>query len=192
MTYDGGFPSDDNSLAQGLPSGGTNNCGLGGATLRFEPEASGDPQNHGLNKAAALLWSKVRGKHPRLSQADLWVLAAYVAVEVLGGPRIEFTGGRFDAKDGSRSYLANDDAETSLHDSTEFEVPDIEVAGVRSAVTIGNKISRSSRLLPLDCGPLPVSNKVCKQYQSERNAISLLVVLYSTSFTLSNFPILPS
>ena len=140
------------------PSGGTNNCGLGGATLRFEPESSGDPQNHGLNKAAALLWSKVRGKHPRLSQADLWVLAAYAAIEVLGGPRIEFTGGRFDAKDGSRSYLNND---TQLSpDFTQFAGSNIEGAAQ-------NKSSQASRLLPLDCGPLPVSNKVCKGFPAQ-------------------------
>jgi len=140
------------------PSGGTNNCGLGGATLRFEPESSGDPQNHGLNKAAALLWSKVRGQHPRLSQADLWVLAAYAAIEVLGGPRIEFTGGRFDAKDGSRSYLNND---TQLSpDFTQFAGSNIEGAAQ-------NKSSQASRLLPLDCGPLPVSNKVCKGFPAQ-------------------------
>ena len=84
------------------PSGGSNNSGLGGATMRFSPEKD-DKQNAGLVQAAALLSAAVKEKHPRLSNADLWVLAAYAAVEALGGPAIPFVGGRFDARDGSRA-----------------------------------------------------------------------------------------
>ena len=83
------------------PSGGSNNCGLGGATMRFWPERD-DPQNRGLNAMMEPIAGLMRAKHPLLSHADLWVLAAYVAVESCGGPVIPFTGGRFDAKSGDR------------------------------------------------------------------------------------------
>jgi len=72
-------------------SGGSNN----GATMRHDKEAN-DPDNAGLGKARQLLES-VQARYPGLSHADLWILASYVAIEVTGGPRIRFTGGRVDA-----------------------------------------------------------------------------------------------
>jgi len=71
-------------------SGGSN-----GATMRHELEAK-DPDNLGLAAARSLL-EPVQAKYPGLSHADLWILAAYVAIEQTGGPRIRFTGGRQDA-----------------------------------------------------------------------------------------------
>jgi hypothetical protein len=131
-------------------SGGTNNCGFGGATLRFAPEAN-DPQNHGLAHVSARLWSAtaaMRQRHPRLSQADLWVLAAYAAVEALGGPRIGFVGGRFDAPNGARCPV--DERPPSPARSA------VAAAPARAAGPGG----WASRLLPLDCGPAPVSVQV--------------------------------
>ena len=43
---------------------------------------------------------KIHLRHPFASHADIWVLASYVAVEQLGGPRIEFLPGRRDAFEG--------------------------------------------------------------------------------------------
>lgn len=68
--------------------------GSNGATMRHALEA-GDPENAGLDHARQLL-EPVREKHPWLSYADLWIFAAYVAIEHTGGPRIKFTGGRTD------------------------------------------------------------------------------------------------
>jgi catalase (peroxidase I) len=107
--------------------------------LRFPPEATGDPQIYGLSKVAALLLSKVAARHPRLSQADLWVLAAYAAVEALGGPRIGFVGGRFDARDARRAPFGDAPAYQGVH------------AG---AAKVYNAVG--SRLLPLDLGPMEV------------------------------------
>jgi len=73
--------------------------GSNGATMRFKPE-SADDANAGLSLARARL-EAIKEKHPNLSYADLWVLASYVAIEEMGGPEIEFKGGRSDAKDGS-------------------------------------------------------------------------------------------
>lgn len=81
--------------------GGTNNGGYGGATMRFAPESK-DLRNRGLLEAAQRMLEPIKAKHPKLSYADLWVLAAYVTVSSLGGPRIQFSAGRFDAKDGAK------------------------------------------------------------------------------------------
>jgi len=75
---------------RGDGSGGSN-----GATMRHELE-SADPDNNGLAKARSYL-EPVQARYPGLTHADLWVLAAYVAIEHTGGPRIRFTGGRSDA-----------------------------------------------------------------------------------------------
>lgn len=73
--------------------------GSNGATMRFEPE-SADGANAGLEKARALL-EQVSKKHPDLSIADLWIKAGCMAIELCGGPSIEFSSVRTDDKDGS-------------------------------------------------------------------------------------------
>ena len=65
--------------------------------MRFKPEAS-DGANAGLDKARAFL-EVVKKKHPEITYSDLWILASYVAIEEMGGPAIEFTPGRIDAKE---------------------------------------------------------------------------------------------
>lgn len=68
--------------------------GSNGATMRHEVEAN-DPENAGLDAARAAL-EPIKAKHPGISYSDLWILAAYVAIEVTGGPVIPFTKGRKD------------------------------------------------------------------------------------------------
>lgn len=63
--------------------------------MRFALEAD-DPQNVGLSNARALLEPLVT-KHAGLTHSDLWILAAYTALEATNGPKIEFVGGRIDA-----------------------------------------------------------------------------------------------
>jgi len=70
-------------------SGGSN-----GATMRYPLEAN-DPENVRLPDARALL-EPLKWKYPKVSYADLWILAAYVAIEHTGGPTIPFCGGRVD------------------------------------------------------------------------------------------------
>jgi len=71
--------------------------GSNGATMRFPLEAN-DGANNGLGLARKRL-EAVKQKNPDVSYADLWVLASYVAIENMGGPHIEFKGGRKDATD---------------------------------------------------------------------------------------------
>eukprot|EP00486_Rosalina_sp_Unknown_P011157 CAMPEP_0201577670 /NCGR_PEP_ID=MMETSP0190_2-20130828/24150_1 /ASSEMBLY_ACC=CAM_ASM_000263 /TAXON_ID=37353 /ORGANISM="Rosalina sp." /LENGTH=311 /DNA_ID=CAMNT_0048009939 /DNA_START=71 /DNA_END=1006 /DNA_ORIENTATION=- len=73
--------------------------GSNGATMRFKPECD-DGANAGLDFARSKL-EKIKEKYPSISYADLWILASYVAIEEMGGPKIEFKGGRSDANDGT-------------------------------------------------------------------------------------------
>lgn len=64
-------------------------------SIRFEEEYS-HGSNAGLKIAIDLL-EPVKTKHPRITYADLYQLAGVVAVEVTGGPTIEFVPGRKDS-----------------------------------------------------------------------------------------------
>lgn len=68
--------------------------GSDGATMRYNPEA-GHGANAGLEYARSKLES-VKKQFPWISYADLWVLAAYVAIEEMGGPKMRFRPGRKD------------------------------------------------------------------------------------------------
>eukprot|EP00980_Cylindrotheca_fusiformis_P016249 scaffold4829_cov129-Cylindrotheca_fusiformis.AAC.9 len=77
-------------------SGGSN-----GARMRFKPE-SAYGNNAGLDKARAAL-EPIKSKYPDMTYADLYTFAGVVAVEEAGGPKIPFSLGRVDDKDGSVS-----------------------------------------------------------------------------------------
>lgn len=73
----------------------TRTGGSNGGTMRFAAE-QGDPENAGLNKARDVI-GKIHAKYKdRLSLADIYVLAGYVAFEATGGPVIPFQTGRKD------------------------------------------------------------------------------------------------
>jgi len=65
-----------------------------GATMRFHPESS-HGANAGLNIARDYL-EAIHKRHPQCSYADLWTLAANVAIEAMGGPHVHFRPGRID------------------------------------------------------------------------------------------------
>jgi len=84
--------------------------GMNGSTIRFEPQCS-FKHNAGLTRAMQIL-EPIKLKYgAKLSYADLWTLAAYVAIEEMGGPFIEFVPGRADyvAKDSTKRG-GNEDA----------------------------------------------------------------------------------
>lgn len=68
--------------------------GSNGAGMRYSPEKD-DPENRGLEVARDLL-APIKKKHPGISYSDLWILAAYAALERTGGPVIDFEPGRKD------------------------------------------------------------------------------------------------
>jgi len=71
-----------------------NSGGSDGATMRYALEAN-DGANAGLETARKLL-DKIKEKYPKITYADLWILASYVALEEMGGPHLEFKSGRVD------------------------------------------------------------------------------------------------
>lgn len=75
----------------------THTGGSNGSTMRFLPEIS-DEGNNGLDKARAIL-EPVKLKYSKISYADLWTFAGKVSVEFMGGPEIDWKGGRVDYKD---------------------------------------------------------------------------------------------
>ncbi|KAG8087721.1 hypothetical protein GUJ93_ZPchr0010g7604 [Zizania palustris] len=73
------------------------NTKTGGAngSIRYEEEYT-----HGSNaglKIAIDLVEPIKAKNPRITYADLYQLAGVVAVEVTGGPTVEFSPGRRDS-----------------------------------------------------------------------------------------------
>lgn len=78
----------------------TDTGGSNGAGMRYEAEG-GDPANAGLQHARAFL-EPVKAKFPWITYSDLWTLAAVVAIKEMGGPQIEWKGGRTDFVDDSK------------------------------------------------------------------------------------------
>lgn len=76
----------------------TQTGGAAGATMRFDPELSWGA-NAGLKLAQDLL-EPIKKKYPQVSYSDLWIFAAGVAIEEMGGPKIPFVPGRKDKASG--------------------------------------------------------------------------------------------
>merc|ERR1719277_1205067 len=81
----------------------TKTGGSDGATMRFDPEISWGA-NAGLGYAQTLL-EPIKKKFPQVSYSDLWIFAACVAIEEMGGPKIPFTPGRVDKASGKECPL---------------------------------------------------------------------------------------
>lgn len=78
----------------------TDTGGSNGAGMRYEAEG-GDPANAGLQFGRAFL-EPVKERHPWITYSDLWTLAGVVAIKEMGGPEIEWKGGRTDFVDDSK------------------------------------------------------------------------------------------
>ncbi|KAI1770337.1 heme peroxidase [Hypoxylon cercidicola] len=78
----------------------TKTGGSNGAGMRYEKEG-GDPANAGLQHARAFL-EPIKAKFPWITYADLWTLAAIVAIQEMGGPVIDWRSGRTDFTDDSK------------------------------------------------------------------------------------------
>jgi len=78
----------------------TNTGGSNGAGMRYEKEG-GDPANAGLQHARAFL-EPIKKKFPWITYADLWTLAAVVAIKDMGGPQVRWKAGRTDFTDDTK------------------------------------------------------------------------------------------
>ena len=86
--------------ASGTYCAETDTGGSNGAGMRYEAEG-GDPANAGLQHARVFL-EPIKEKHSWITYADLWTLAGVVAIEAMGGPKIQWRPGRTDFADDSR------------------------------------------------------------------------------------------
>lgn len=87
--------------ASGTYSAQDKSGGSNGGRIRHSPE-SGWGANAGLDTARDFL-EPIKAKHPNLTYADLYTLAGVVAIEAMGGPKVEWHAGRQDFADGSSS-----------------------------------------------------------------------------------------
>lgn len=71
--------------------------GSNGGTMRYHEESS-DPENAGLQNGRRFL-EPIKQQFPWITYADLYTLAGVVAVEEMGGPKIEWHPGRIDYTD---------------------------------------------------------------------------------------------
>ncbi|KAI5205829.1 cytochrome c peroxidase-like protein [Aureobasidium subglaciale] len=78
----------------------TDTGGSNGAGMRYEAEG-GDEANAGLQHARVFL-EPVKEKHSWISYADLWTLAAVVALKEMGGPQVKWLASRTDYVDDSK------------------------------------------------------------------------------------------
>ncbi|CAF3607496.1 unnamed protein product [Rotaria sp. Silwood1] len=92
-------------LASGTYSRYDSTGGSNGGCIRFEPQSTW-PVNKGLEIARDRLASVYRN-NPGLTYADLYTLAAVVAVEKMGGPIIKWRHGRVDFENGKNSPPSN-------------------------------------------------------------------------------------
>ncbi|KVI04093.1 L-ascorbate peroxidase 3-like [Cynara cardunculus var. scolymus] len=74
----------------------TTKTGGPNGSIRNEEEFS-HGSNNGL-KIAIDFCEEIKSKHPRITYADLYQLAGVVAVEVTGGPTVDFVPGRKDSR----------------------------------------------------------------------------------------------
>jgi len=109
--------------------------GCDGARIRFPPESEWG-SNKRLNEALALL-RPVKMNFPAVSWADIIVLVGNVAIEEMGGPQIQFCGGRIDEPDGNNSKML-DNADIYLPGNED------DVAELRSSFKIMDMSDRET------------------------------------------------
>ncbi|KAI1760047.1 cytochrome c peroxidase [Hypoxylon sp. FL1150] len=83
-------PNYDDGSADSCSS--TKTGGSNGAGMRYDREGGG-PANAGLHHARAFL-EPIKAKYTWITYADLWTLAAVVALNEIGEPKIAWVGGR--------------------------------------------------------------------------------------------------
>ncbi|CAK8576721.1 unnamed protein product [Lathyrus sativus] len=107
-------------------------------SIRNEEEYS-HGANNGLKKAIDFC-EEVKAKHPKISYADLYQLAGVVAVEVTGGPTVNFVPGRRDSKISTRDGRLPDAKKGESHLRDIFYrmgLTDKDIVALSGAHTLG-------------------------------------------------------
>lgn len=123
----------------------TTKTGGPNGSIRFEEE-----YRHGSNaglKIAIDLLEPIKGKHRRITYADLYQLAGVVAVEVTGGPSIDFVPGRRDSSVCPKEGRLPDAKQGSKHLRDIFYrmgLSDKDIVALSGAHTLGKAHSERS------------------------------------------------
>ncbi|CAM8935388.1 unnamed protein product [Rhodiola kirilowii] len=107
-------------------------------SIRNEEEYS-HGANNGL-KIALDFCEEVKAKYPKITYADLYQLAGVVAVEVTGGPTIDFVPGRKDSKVSTKEGRLPDAKQGSSHLKDVFYrmgLSDKDIVALSGAHTLG-------------------------------------------------------
>ena len=152
--------------------------GAGGcpnAVMRFTDAGEGTfGANAGLPTVAVGLLKPIADKYvpDKISNADLWALAANVAIEVMGGPKIKTRFGRKDAKDSSEAVESQvgrlPDGDKELDHLREIFYPkgfnDKDIVALSGAHTVGHcHLDRSGFDGPWTDEPLKFDNTYFKE-----------------------------
>lgn len=114
-------------------------------SIRFEEEYT-HGSNAGLKIAIDLL-EPIKAKHPKITYADLYQLAGVVAVEVTGGPTIDFVPGRRDSSACPREGRLPDAKKGSQHLRDVFYrmgLTDKDIVALSGGHTLGKAHSERS------------------------------------------------
>nr|AAC28102.1 ascorbate peroxidase [Mesembryanthemum crystallinum] len=126
-------------------------------TVRFELN---NPANNGIKTAVDLV-EQVKVKHPKVTYADLYQLAGVVAVEVTGGPVINFVPGRPDVQqvDSGSLPLPSGDANHLREVFHRMGLSDRDIVVLSGAHTLGRaNRDRSGVDGPFTKNPLKFDN----------------------------------
>ncbi|KAL9681667.1 hypothetical protein QQ045_013454 [Rhodiola kirilowii] len=129
-------------------------------SIRNEEEYS-HGANNGL-KIALDFCEEVKAKYPKITYADLYQLAGVVAVEVTGGPTIDFVPGRKDSKVSTKEGRLPDAKQGSSHLKDVFYrmgLSDKDIVALSGAHTLGRAhLERSGFDGPWTKEPLKFDN----------------------------------
>lgn len=100
---------------------------LGGVdgSLRLSPKKDWKA-NKGLDRIRSVL-TPIKERHPDMSHADLWSLAAVVALESLGGPVVPWVSGRVDVQEDTQDDLSESRCPVTDSGSIEADIDHIKV-----------------------------------------------------------------
>lgn len=146
----------------------TNTGGSTGSRMRWAPECKWDA-NAGLHVARQAL-EPIKRNHPGISYSDLWTLAAVVAIEEMGGPKVPWRAGRkdaVDAKDTVEDGRLPDGDKGAAHLRTIFYkmgFNDQEIVALAGAHGLGRcHLQNSGWELPWTRAPITFSNEFYRE-----------------------------
>ncbi|XP_010516362.1 PREDICTED: L-ascorbate peroxidase 3, peroxisomal-like isoform X2 [Camelina sativa] len=149
--------------------------------------------NHGANsglKIAIDLCEDVKAKHPKITYADLYQLAGVVAVEITGGPDINFVPGRKDSNactDEGRLPDANQGFKHLKDVFYRMGLSDKDIVALSGAHTLGRAhLERSGFDGPWTRDPLKFDNSYFVELLKGKESEGLLKL--STDETLLDVP----